>query len=573
MELTLASSLLMDWVVDSHIDIDILPDDVLALILKLVADSPMASFQKLPPPVAASRVSHRWRTIALACPELWTKIRLSHRSQSWGWAPVFLRRSGTRLLDVSINLESYSYRNGKPHHASPIYMDWALEILGHHVGRWQRLALRAWHSQLHEMWDFLASAPSIARLESVEFSSVDGPHWVDPFTSVWDSTAPSLSRLFHSQSFRSLRINTWLDVPQFRAVHTLDIDFEAIVTFGIHDGLRRIFGPTSTLETMAVRNFYPRAAAMAGDPIDACTIRSFAISFAVPFYYPKSYDPYDLYGGGYGGFESLTNIFSLPNIEYLEILGGFTGSAATDRNIVVPEDWEAPLFPHLLTLRLEDVDFSRRGLAFIQSLSQNITALHLIHTTGNNHLLVRNATWPDLRTLVVETQDDNRDTAWLVSFISMRAAMGASMCITELTIPLGCWSEGEDAAYPAPHIRRQRDGPSPALMDAFPGHAFYIDEFDMRGAAFEHVEAPYLCDYCFENWSAAFDVLDDAERLDAEIAEDFKAARARVRAMGTWRELKKQKRGLRGPNLKRKARAGRASTSRRDDLREDFCLV
>ncbi|KAJ7447800.1 hypothetical protein B0H11DRAFT_1929549 [Mycena galericulata] len=526
MELTLASSLLMDWVVESHIDIDILPDDVLALILKLVADSPMASLQKLPPPVAASRVSHRWRTIALACPELWTKIRLSHRSQSWRWAPVFLRRSGTRLLDISINLESYSYRNGKPHHASPIYMDWALEILGHHVGRWQRVALRAWHSQLHEMWDFLASAPSIARLESVEFSSVDGPHWVDP---VWDSTIPALSRLFRSQSFRSLRINTWLDVPQFRAVHTLDIDFEAIVTFGIHDGLRRIFGPTSTLETMAVRNFYPRAAAMAGDPIDACTIRSFAISFAVPFYYTRIYDLYDLYGGGYGGFESLTNIFSLPNIEYLEILGGFTGSAAAARNIIVPEDWEAPLFPHLLTLRLEDVDFSRRGLAFIQSLSQNITTLHLIHTAGNHHLLAGNAQWPDLRALVVETQDDSGDPTWLVSFISMRAAIGAT--ITELTIPLGCWSEDEDAAYLVPRIRWQSDGPSPALMDGLPGHAFYIDEFDMRGAAFEHVEAPCSYDdYCSEEWSTFFYVLADGERLDAEIAEDFKMARARVRA-------------------------------------------
>jgi hypothetical protein len=101
----------------------------------------------------------------------------------------------------------------------------------------------------------------------------------------------------------------------------------------------------------------------------------------VPFYY-RNY-----YSADTGGFDTFTNAFSLPNLEYLEILGGFTGASEEEHGIIVPEEWEVPLFSHLRTLRLEDVGFGRNGLAFLQCLSRNITSLQLIYTEGNSHLL------------------------------------------------------------------------------------------------------------------------------------------------------------------------------------------
>ncbi|KAJ6505808.1 hypothetical protein C8R47DRAFT_967607, partial [Mycena vitilis] len=59
--------------------IEQLPDEVLAAILKLGADSPIPTrdLRALPFSIAASRVSCRWRAVAINCPELWTTIRLS----------------------------------------------------------------------------------------------------------------------------------------------------------------------------------------------------------------------------------------------------------------------------------------------------------------------------------------------------------------------------------------------------------------------------------------------------------------------------------------------------------------
>ncbi|KAJ6630257.1 hypothetical protein B0H10DRAFT_2207944 [Mycena sp. CBHHK59/15] len=77
-------------------DVDTLPDDVLAAILKLVADLPVASHGRAKPfPIAATRVSRRWRALTLDLPELWTNIRISHHSRSWKLAAVFVRRSGS----------------------------------------------------------------------------------------------------------------------------------------------------------------------------------------------------------------------------------------------------------------------------------------------------------------------------------------------------------------------------------------------------------------------------------------------------------------------------------------------
>ncbi|KAJ6555845.1 hypothetical protein B0H19DRAFT_137019 [Mycena capillaripes] len=116
----------------SAITADILPDEVLAIVLKLLADLPVAFSYRTPPaPVSASRVNRRWRIVALSFPELWTNIRISHRSRSCHWAAVFVKRSRSCLLDISINLESYVYRGVR--YVSPTYVDKVLRIVGPHI--------------------------------------------------------------------------------------------------------------------------------------------------------------------------------------------------------------------------------------------------------------------------------------------------------------------------------------------------------------------------------------------------------------------------------------------------------
>ncbi|KAJ7796021.1 hypothetical protein B0H14DRAFT_3552624 [Mycena olivaceomarginata] len=217
------------------------------------------------------------------------------------------------------------------------------------------------------------------------------------------------------------------DSTAFRTLQALDISFES--GNWAAPAFRRILGGSSLLETLVIRGFYPEIAPVS-DPIDAPTIKSLAVSFRVPFYY-RNY-----YSADTGGFDTFTNAFSLPNLEYLEILGGFTGASEEEHGIIVPEEWEVPLFSHLRTLRLEDVGFGRNGLAFLQCLSRNITSLQLIYTEGNSHLLQQHGNevaWPALRALTVETWDGSPNPRWLGQFLAMCP-------ILELTIPR--WPSG-----------------------------------------------------------------------------------------------------------------------------------
>ncbi|KAJ7640354.1 hypothetical protein DFH06DRAFT_1334718 [Mycena polygramma] len=422
------------------------PNEVLAAILKLVpADSPIPSG------------------------DLWSYSIAP--SQSWNWAWVFTRRSHSYPLDISINLESYDRNGGR----APISMCKALNIVGPHIGRWRTFALRCCEYQLEHLRALVVRLPRAAsRLQSVSISLAE-------------------------------KVNTKLDLADFtafRSLRSLDIDLEGKSTY--RDAFHRILGPSSPLQTLVIRNLLPNPEGLPEiEPIVSPAIRALAISLCAPFYAESCWDYPTL-----GGFDSFANRFSFPNLEHLEFLGGFTGSDDEQSNIAVPEEWEAPLFPHLRTLRLEDVGFSADGLAFIQSLSRGITALQLIYTTGNHCLLEQHnedTSWPALRSVTVETLDGVSDPEWLVSFIAMRASLGAHRRISELTLSP---SPG-DIALPIdspPEIRWLCDGPSPALLDNAAGDGFYLDESDMRTRDFEPVVRPEPPkQYCFEwdpgNWT------------------------------------------------------------------------
>ncbi|KAJ7500068.1 hypothetical protein FB451DRAFT_1385712 [Mycena latifolia] len=419
----------MGWIPESAVDY--LPDEVLAIILERIADSPPPTLHREPPfPVAASRVSRRWRTVALGSPELWTTIRISHRSQSWRWAAVFFRRSGALPLDISINLESYVYRDGEPRAPASIPVGRALALL----------------------------APT----------SGDGA------------------------------------------------------------ALRSSFAGTGC-----------------EDPIDASTIRSLAVCFSRPFYiYTFTSLKYWRSGTYFAtdGFESLTRTFSLPNLEHLGIRGGFTGSVKERRHLQIPDDWQAPPFPHLRSLRLEDVAFSRPGLAYIHSFSHAITSLELIYTTGNDHLLEasrgRGTFWPALSALTAEGVDPR----WLSAFVEMRAALGPGMGIADLTLDASVC--GIIALHAVDRIHCLRDGPSLALIDGHCG--FYVDEFDAHVLDFQYVSSPHAPATAAGATTRCKEVRElgapwDVEQLEEEIAEAFKTTGKLARGKGACREVKKER--------------------------------
>ncbi|KAJ7623039.1 hypothetical protein DFH06DRAFT_1142825 [Mycena polygramma] len=199
---------------------------------------------------------------------------------------------------------------------------------------------------------------------------------------------------------------------------------------------------------------------------------------------------------------------SFANLEYLEILGGFTGSVAEQRSITVPEEWEAPLFPHLQTLRLADVGFSPNGLAFIQSFSRGITALQLVYTTGNRCLLQQHAS--RLKRL----------TGCPIR-IASRYSSQCGLLLTHVGVYRTLLPRG---VLHSPSTHRLKSGgsvmESRALMDGTAGNGFYIDEYDARRKDFEYVEPPKEPEsWCWAlEWDRPWNWDDDQRRLE-ETAE------------------------------------------------------
>ncbi|KAJ7653963.1 hypothetical protein DFH06DRAFT_1203333 [Mycena polygramma] len=235
--------------------IDQLPDEVLAAILKLGADSPISEaareLRALPTSITASRVSHRWRAVTVNSPELWDTIRLSHRSRSWSWARMFVKRSRSYPLDISINLEVY----GNSYGGGDISLAKALDIVGPHIVRWRTFALRCAEHELQQFSRFLEQSQDACRLQSASISLLGDYYWPE-------TTLPPLALipLVRGASFYSLRVNFPLETAvftAFRAVRSLDIDV------GRHypylNAFRLILGPSSPLETLIIRIFPPKS--------------------------------------------------------------------------------------------------------------------------------------------------------------------------------------------------------------------------------------------------------------------------------------------------------------------------
>ncbi|KAJ7720202.1 hypothetical protein B0H16DRAFT_1474552 [Mycena metata] len=498
------------------IPIDSLPDELLAAILKLVADFPIScSDRSLPTAVIAGR-----------------------RPRSRHWAALCINRSRSYPLDT-INLESYL---GPPcavrEVPDPLPLRRVLALVGPHIGRWRTFALHAWPSQFDAFRGFVEQSPLTAsRLQSAHFSAREQ----------YDCNLPQLKELFVGERFCSFRSNAFVrptDLAAFGALCRLDIEHNNIRGGDLvySPAFRHLLGTSSTLTVLVIRNLYPEMSIGQHPPLVAPTIRSCAFTFT-------GY-PYFIRDGT--SFDYLSDTFSLPNLEYLEIVGAIYDT---------PKDHlPALFFPHLQTLRLENVSFGERGLAFVQSFSSTITNLEIIrnHSFDTYRVLARpgtNNVWPDLVSLTVEDQFTTAP-AWISPFLTKRSQLGGHSAVPELI--LSPWEGGISIEFldPAPAIHWQHSGPSAGLVDGAPG--FYTNDYTGRPTDFGDQWAPrvplYTCgcdDYLW--WNFSEEDMDDLHvlleeeqlendlgvRLEDEIRERLKMQGeiVRMKAIPTGHEM------------------------------------
>ncbi|KAK7040468.1 hypothetical protein R3P38DRAFT_2894522 [Favolaschia claudopus] len=466
---------------DTVSTIESLPDELLAAILKIVADSPIPMIRRIPPcSITLSTVSRRFRYLALASPELWTTIRLSHRSRSWKWAALFVERSRSRLLDISINLEAYTITNKARRYGydSPIRIEKALSVVGPHIHRWRTLAVRlGWMDQLDELVSYMlqSSFPATSRLESVHVSVIDEYHDFDVSQSLVEALAGSC--------LRALRINTRSGIPNMSGLPTLQ-SLDIVHSPHHSKALHAILGASSPLKNLVIRGFLASHSYPFAESFDACNITTLAIRITESISTDHSgwNTTSDLQ------FRLFSRAFSLPNLEHLELIHAFAGSAAESHIIIrVPADWEPALFPTLRTLRLVDLRFSPKNLAFIQSFSQGITTLELIHTSANKHLLTplrSDGGWPALSSLAVE---GNGSSTWLVPFLTARSRLRGLSTLT-VSPPLASIVRPIASASKI-KLRILADGQSPSLTDS-PYPSFYYDDDYLDIQDFEYTEVP-----------------------------------------------------------------------------------
>ncbi|KAK7007831.1 hypothetical protein R3P38DRAFT_2644479 [Favolaschia claudopus] len=545
----------MDPLTSPALNLSTLPSNILLKILNLVADSPIPVWHRVPPfPIQLSRINGRIRDLALASPELWTTIRLSHRTHFWKWAPLFLERSQTELLDISVNLEAYmSVRRpaeGPPwSHCSfsgyygitsysalrPLPFAKAVELIGPHIERWRSLALRCTLRQLEELCSYIKdSALSAVNLEVLHISVIEEEYCVN-------NPIPSLAELLAGSVVRSLRIDSDLELQRlsgFRALSHLDLVYSPQHSIA----LRSILGPASPLRSLVIRGLSSQQGAYFGAPFNACNLTTLAVSF-------RDYD-----------FGILTQTFNLPNLEHLELIHAFGGADLESESLTLPEEWEAPVFPRLRTLRLVELELSSTNLAIIQSFSRTVTELQLIRVSAAHHILHplrRDCGWPALLSLAIETHYRDPYAEWLIPFLSVRAST-PDRKILKLTVSPHLQSDTLTSACSDCNIelRPLLHGSSPSLYHNSQRNCFFYDEDDLLNLDFEwtesHRRAPVDDDRELEGeypFPLHADILAyeinlgyDEEDKDGFIAEAFKHDREWRTMKGALREAKREMR-------------------------------
>ncbi|KAK6969218.1 hypothetical protein R3P38DRAFT_3147009 [Favolaschia claudopus] len=387
----------------------------------------------------------RFRYLTLASPELWKTSRLSHRSRSWKWAALFVERSRSRLLDISINLEAYTITNKARRYGydSPIRIQKALSVVGPQIHRWRTLALDELVSYM-----FRSAFPATSRLESVHVSVIDEYHNSD--------ASYSLAEALAGPFLRSLRI-------------TLDSGSPIV---------------SSPLKTLVIRDFF------------ASHSYPFTESFDAMQHHHSRYPLHRLDLPDHSGWNTTSKLATPPIQTGIQPPQPRASRAHTRIRRIhrgIPQHHprasrlEPALFPTLRTLRLVDLRFSPKNLALIQSFSQGITTLELSYTSANKHLLTplrndgdglrfRRSLWRDTA-LHVARSIPHGTKQWF-----------ATRALNAHHLPSPSHIVRPIASASKIHLRIL---PSPSLTDSPHHHpSFYYDDDYLDIQDFEHTEVP-----------------------------------------------------------------------------------
>ncbi|KAJ7311686.1 hypothetical protein DFH08DRAFT_943728 [Mycena albidolilacea] len=318
------------------------PDEVLALIFRLAAETPLAPGEDEASWVISS-VNQRWRAIALSGPELWTTVRISRR-HSLGGTQLFLARSTPLPFRLSINTEVTGPR--------PLDAARILEMLLPHIRRCSALALCVSADDLCKWSSVLRRnhLHSVRTLSITIHSSAPDELWGPP-ESLFDFTALCTS-------VRSLRLGPAMKFQhQLRPLRLTKLDVRCT-----WDGafIRHICSHSQVLESLVLRDYSASVFDGAAGPTSLPSLTSLALEYRDAALAE--------------GLINLALFLDTPNLAHLTIEGSASPGAGHSLR-----PWTARRFPRLTVLSVQNVAFCRPiDISVLAGLSANITHLRLL---------------------------------------------------------------------------------------------------------------------------------------------------------------------------------------------------
>ncbi|KAJ7109502.1 hypothetical protein C8R44DRAFT_802715 [Mycena epipterygia] len=340
---------------EDAVTIHSLPTEVLAHIFRAGTTLSLTCPGCLPCLVTYSAVCAAWRSAALT-PHLWANINADVEMQNIvELVALCLKRSKSCFFNVTLRI---------PPDNAPAYMSvvtGVMLLVVQHVHRLRRLAIKAdssLESDPEEIFALLQNAQTAPHLEVLELS------FSDPNPNV-GMAIPSGGLLMQTPSLCSLRLHSVASPVPFVGLRSLDIEGLRTSYADFRDMI--VASPLLTELILPKLRFMVDLQSKALPPIEIPSLKRLAVSFWKP---PPSHI--------FNPCHSLLSLLSIPNLEYLELVGGGIPDLA--------QCFRDPCtFTNLRTLRLASLfhhyasqtDPSTANCAYLRALT-TVEELHLI---------------------------------------------------------------------------------------------------------------------------------------------------------------------------------------------------
>ncbi|KAJ7492678.1 hypothetical protein FB451DRAFT_543973 [Mycena latifolia] len=316
------------------------------------------------------------RELLLASPTAWTRIRLRTFADLSG-ASLFIERSKACLLDVSVYFDIFDY-------IPPEF------IHNLAVARWRRLTVSGPYS--YEIARFVQAISDIPTLELTDVKLLARAQ-----SDCGTEHVPLLSGAAGALRTLTMRgcVRCLAPFPHLTRLNVSHLLCN-------YDEFRDLIQGSPNLTTLILGNLLDQLdlePETGTRPLfEAPSLKALAVGFLNAYLI--------------SGDRPLLAFLSLPNLEYLEIVGSRADYG----------ELSGKPFPALRTLCLRDMDFPTCDAALFRSFSK-ITRLELNNVQGMQLLMVPDETgsapWPDLRTLVCRFPDEE-SCPWLCSMLDHR---------------------------------------------------------------------------------------------------------------------------------------------------------